>query len=283
MLPAASYPLLAPGLAPPSLAARRSYKQAFAAVITARAELERRGVPHLRPDDYFAEMLKSDAHMLRVRGKLLSEKERLEAVEARKRAQETRKFAKQVQAEKEQSRIKEKKEQADAVTEWRKQRARGGGSAVDSGKGLDMVLEGTGKGAVAASRGRTTERGRTAAAAADARSVSRKRQRTKVQRLQERLGRVRLQHAQEPCPPGRHDHAQGRQQAHPGWQGRCPHGQGRPLSLPGLDGQRWRWRYWTSSDRMGGVSDAVLVATRSWSCHREAVGLAAAVHAACVF
>lgn len=176
MLPAASYPLLAPGLAPPSLTARCSYKQAFAAVITARAELERRGVPHLRPDDYFAEMLKSDAHMLRVRGKLLSEKERLEAVEARKRAQETRKFAKQVQAEKEQSRIKEKKEQADAVTEWRKQRARGGGSAVDSGKGLDMVLEGTGKGAVAASRGRTTERGRSAAAAADARSVSRKRQ-----------------------------------------------------------------------------------------------------------
>jgi biotin carboxylase len=45
----------------------RSYGQALAAMATARGELERQGVPHRRPDDYLAEMLKTDQHMQKVR------------------------------------------------------------------------------------------------------------------------------------------------------------------------------------------------------------------------
>lgn len=43
-----------------------SYGQALAAVTAARSELERLGTPHRRPDDYFAQMLKSDEHMQKV-------------------------------------------------------------------------------------------------------------------------------------------------------------------------------------------------------------------------
>jgi len=131
-------------------------------------------VPHLRPDDYFAEMLKSDAHMVRVRGKLLAEKERIEAVEARKKSQESRKFAKQVQAEKAKERAAEKKATEESVTEWRKQRARAGGSgAVDAGKGLEKVLAATGRAAIAEARG---QRPGGPAAGGPKRGPSRKRQ-----------------------------------------------------------------------------------------------------------
>jgi rRNA-processing protein EBP2 len=124
-----------------------SYKQAYAAVVTARAEFEAMGVPHMRPDDYFAEMLKSDAHMTRVRGKLVAEKERIEAFEERKKAQSARKFAKQVQAERVKEKAAERKAQELAVTQWRKQRSKdsGGTGPVDSGAGLEKVLQSTGK------------------------------------------------------------------------------------------------------------------------------------------
>ena len=44
-----------------------SYGQALAAVAASRSELDRLGIPHRRPDDYFAEMMKSDQHMQKVR------------------------------------------------------------------------------------------------------------------------------------------------------------------------------------------------------------------------
>eukprot|EP00966_Prymnesium_polylepis_P118266 2734363-Prymnesium_polylepis.1 len=42
------------------------YNQALSAVKVAQTRLEKLGVPHVRPDDYFAEMVKSDKHMLKV-------------------------------------------------------------------------------------------------------------------------------------------------------------------------------------------------------------------------
>lgn len=41
----------------------------------------------MRPDDYFAEMLKSDKHMAKVKDKLIVEKQRMQAFEQRKKAQ----------------------------------------------------------------------------------------------------------------------------------------------------------------------------------------------------
>lgn len=45
-----------------------SYNIALGSVKVARAKLDTLGEAHKRPDDYFAEMLKTDTHMQRVRG-----------------------------------------------------------------------------------------------------------------------------------------------------------------------------------------------------------------------
>lgn len=50
-----------------------SYKQALASAMSARALCAKHGVPFTRPTDYYAEMVKSDSHMERIRQKLLDE------------------------------------------------------------------------------------------------------------------------------------------------------------------------------------------------------------------
>uniref|UniRef100_A0A803KMY7 rRNA processing protein EBP2 n=1 Tax=Chenopodium quinoa TaxID=63459 RepID=A0A803KMY7_CHEQI len=72
------------------------YTQALQGTREAFAKLESKGLPYLRPFDYYAEMVKTDAHM----GK--------------------------VQAEKQKDRAKEKKESIESVKKWRKQRERSG-------------------------------------------------------------------------------------------------------------------------------------------------------------
>lgn len=47
------------------------------------------GVPIDRPQDYFAEMVKDDAHMEFIRSKLAKQKERLERIEAKKKVRTT--------------------------------------------------------------------------------------------------------------------------------------------------------------------------------------------------
>ena len=48
------------------------YRQAQAAVLEGLPRLQRLGVKTKRPDDYFAQMAKSDQHMNKIRAKLLS-------------------------------------------------------------------------------------------------------------------------------------------------------------------------------------------------------------------
>lgn len=98
----------------------RSYKQALAAVESARAACSAEGEKHIRPADYFAEMMKDDFHMQRVKAKLLFEQRKIAAFEARKKEQESRKFAKQVQAEREKQKAAEKRSQLAAVKTFRK-------------------------------------------------------------------------------------------------------------------------------------------------------------------
>ncbi len=43
-----------------------SYQQALSSVVVGQKKLEELGVPIKRPDDYFAEMLKTDDHMRKV-------------------------------------------------------------------------------------------------------------------------------------------------------------------------------------------------------------------------
>ena len=49
------------------------YNQALGAVRIAQQRFDRLGVPHVRPDDYFAEMVKSDNHMSKVKRRMLQE------------------------------------------------------------------------------------------------------------------------------------------------------------------------------------------------------------------
>ncbi len=123
-----------------------SYNQALAAVKAARTEWERLGHSHYRPDDYFAEMLKTDGHMAKVKTRLLSEQKRMEAFEERRRAQSARKFSKAVQAEKTKSKAADKKSSLAAIENWKKTKASRGGAVVDeqSSKQLEAMLSGNG-------------------------------------------------------------------------------------------------------------------------------------------
>ena len=96
------------------------YKQVVAGCTEARVRMEMLGVKYKRPDDYFAEMLKTDAHMAKVRQNLLDQQKRIESVEERRRQKELKRFGKKVQIEKEQTRAKQKKAEVEAIKKWRK-------------------------------------------------------------------------------------------------------------------------------------------------------------------
>lgn len=102
------------------------YTQALEGTRQAFEKLQSRGLPFLRPFDYYAEMVKSDAHMQKVKSRLLAEKKQIEEAEERRKAREAKRIAKQVQAEKQKERAREKKDQIESVKKWRKQRERSG-------------------------------------------------------------------------------------------------------------------------------------------------------------
>lgn len=116
----------------------------------ARGELERLGVAHRRPDDYFAEMIKSDSHMARVKDKLLFEQKKMSAVDARKKRQSAAEFGKEVASERLKARAADKKATLDSLASWRKQRGRHGNSATGGAGGsdgdIDAMLDGRGGG-----------------------------------------------------------------------------------------------------------------------------------------
>lgn len=87
-----------------------SYKQALNGTNAARALAAKNNFSFTRPSDYFAEMVKSDAHMERIRQRLLDEKAGIKKSEDKRREREGKKFGKQVQVEKLKEREKGKKE-----------------------------------------------------------------------------------------------------------------------------------------------------------------------------
>lgn len=87
-----------------------SYKQALHGANTARTLAAKHSLPFTRPPDYFAEMVKSDAHMERIRQKLLDETAGIKKGEEARKQRELKKFGKQVQVEKLKERVKGKKE-----------------------------------------------------------------------------------------------------------------------------------------------------------------------------
>lgn len=91
------------------------YRQSLDAVTDARAQLKKEGVPFTRPTDYFAEMVKSEEQMGKVRSKLLDETARKKASADARRQRDLKKFGKAVQVAKLQERQKEKTATLDRI------------------------------------------------------------------------------------------------------------------------------------------------------------------------
>ena len=77
-------------------------------------------IPIHRPDDYFAEMVKSDEHMARIRNKLVQSRKVIEDREKRRQRKEQQKIGKQLKAERLKEKISKKKTDIQAVEHWKK-------------------------------------------------------------------------------------------------------------------------------------------------------------------
>uniref|UniRef100_A0A8C6T912 EBNA1 binding protein 2 n=1 Tax=Neogobius melanostomus TaxID=47308 RepID=A0A8C6T912_9GOBI len=96
------------------------YRQAQATVLQALPLLNKHSIATKRPDDYFAEMAKSDQQMQKIRKKLIAKQTIIERSEKAKQLREQRKFGKKVQIEVMQKRQKEKKAMMSAVKKYQK-------------------------------------------------------------------------------------------------------------------------------------------------------------------
>lgn len=98
------------------------YNQALASAQDAIGRFEDAGVPWLRPVDYYAEMIKSDAHMSKVKAQLMHEQTQIEQSEQRRKQREQKLYGKKVQQSRELEKAADKKRQIDQVSKLRKQR-----------------------------------------------------------------------------------------------------------------------------------------------------------------
>uniref|UniRef100_A0A7R9Z5E7 Uncharacterized protein n=1 Tax=Chlamydomonas euryale TaxID=1486919 RepID=A0A7R9Z5E7_9CHLO len=102
------------------------YNQALVASHAAIAKFETAGIPWRRPTDYYAEMVKTDTHMARVKQQLMHEQKQIELAEERRKQREQKQFSKQVQAEKLKQKQQDKKKQISDISKMRKQRDKSG-------------------------------------------------------------------------------------------------------------------------------------------------------------
>ncbi|CDS12296.1 hypothetical protein LRAMOSA04491 [Lichtheimia ramosa] len=116
------------------------YQQALEAAHIARDKIIDAGVPFSRPDDYFAEMIKSDEHMAKIRQRLVNEDARLKAAEEAKLQRKLKKFGKKVQVEKQLQRQKEKSETLEKIKLLKRKRKDGGGD-LTTNDDFDIALE----------------------------------------------------------------------------------------------------------------------------------------------
>ncbi|EGC39621.1 hypothetical protein DICPUDRAFT_74854 [Dictyostelium purpureum] len=101
------------------------YKQTLHSVTECEKLCADHGLTVRRKPDFFAEMIKSDAQMLKIKSNLQSEKKRVETAEAIRKKREIKKFGKQVQTQKLQERQKQKSDAIESVKKWRKNREKG--------------------------------------------------------------------------------------------------------------------------------------------------------------
>ncbi|KAL1497266.1 hypothetical protein ABEB36_008259 [Hypothenemus hampei] len=98
------------------------YRQAQAAVLEAIPKLKALSLPITRPDDYFAEMAKTDAHMQKIREHLMQKQQQQQRSERVKQLRQQRKEGKMLQLQTKLERQQEKKEMLDQVKKYRKEK-----------------------------------------------------------------------------------------------------------------------------------------------------------------
>jgi rRNA-processing protein EBP2 len=91
------------------------YAQSLSAVREARALLKAEGAPFSRPKDYFAEMVKADEHMAKIKAKLVEEAASKKASAEARKQRDLKRFGKQVQVAKLQERDKERKQTMEKI------------------------------------------------------------------------------------------------------------------------------------------------------------------------
>ncbi|KAF8538122.1 eukaryotic rRNA processing [Trichophaea hybrida] len=99
------------------------YKQALEAAKLGRKLLKQEKMPFERPADYFAEMMKDDEHMGKIKDKLLQEEEQKKRSQDARKLRDLKKFGKQVQVAKLQERGKEKKQAMEKIQLLKRKRA----------------------------------------------------------------------------------------------------------------------------------------------------------------
>jgi len=112
------------------------YDNAMEAVRMARSHCENAGIPFTRPEDFFAEMIKTDDHMAKIKDRLIFETKKIEAVERRKSNKEQTVMAKERAAHRIAEKSKAKKAHMSAVEDWKKSAEQGRGRL--GGKVHDM-------------------------------------------------------------------------------------------------------------------------------------------------
>ncbi|KAF9493579.1 Ebp2-domain-containing protein [Pleurotus eryngii] len=116
------------------------YKQALHGANTARSLAAKHNLPFTRPSDYFAEMVKSDSHMERIRQRMLDEGAGIKKSEEKRREREGKKFGKQVQIEKLKERERGRKEMDERLKGLKRKR----GDMLDKpadDDGFDVAVE----------------------------------------------------------------------------------------------------------------------------------------------
>lgn len=96
-------------------------------------------VPISRPDDFLAEMLKSDGHMAQVKSRLLKQQVKIKTFEEKKQRTENKKFHKALKDFKQKAKHQEKRDNLDQISQLKKRiREKGDDMADDD---FDKVMK----------------------------------------------------------------------------------------------------------------------------------------------
>ncbi|KAH8600206.1 eukaryotic rRNA processing protein EBP2-domain-containing protein [Bisporella sp. PMI_857] len=117
------------------------YAQSLSAVQEARKQFKVEGVPFTRPTDYFAEMVKADEHMAKIKAKLIDEAASKKASADARKQRDLKKFGKQVQVAKLQERQKETKQTLEKIKVLKRKRQGADNDATNETDMFDVALE----------------------------------------------------------------------------------------------------------------------------------------------